>query len=350
MRIVILGANGQVGAEVCQKLATIPGIDLVPVSRTRNGSAFLRSRGVAVWHGDPSDPAVAQRLFKGADLIANFALAGGVGKVGRLANEAIIAASVAHSPNRTKIIFFSTLAVHGVWDEAGGRSGNPYGDLKRSNEEFFARQVKRQARSGWMLRLGHVCGEEQGLSHAIRDEVGQGPVLLPDPKRPSNTIYTETICDAIMAIAEGRSSQPGLYDLVNAPQWPWQQVYEHEAALIGATLTIRTAPQVVPLKRRSATAAVFATIARLGLRQKLERALPLLPGRYAEQIRADFLVTRTAGEIAALAPPRTIRNSAAVWPALDTKPLAGLRPTAGLAAVYTAPQSRPWPPSLEAES
>ncbi|MEY2926011.1 MAG: hypothetical protein RL367_488 [Pseudomonadota bacterium] len=347
MRIVVLGANGQVGAEVCEILARAPDIDLVPVSRTRNGSAYLRSRGVAVWHGDPVKAAQASAMFAGADLIANFALAGGVGKVARLANEEIIAATLQFSPAKAKHIFFSTLAVHGVWDEEGGQTGNQYGDLKRSNEAFFAKQLERNQRAGWTLRLGHVCGSEQGLSHALRKEIQRGPVFLPDPERASNTIYTQTICDAIIAIAKGQTSPPGRFDLVNAPQWSWRQVYQYEAGIIGSTVQIESAPRQPVTHRRSIKALAFALITRLGVRAKLERALPMLPAQFAEQIRADFMVSRTAGEIAALTSSPKIANLAACWPALETLPLAQLNPTATYSQSPSNSLPGEWATSLE---
>ncbi len=332
MKVVVLGANGQVGVETCLRLASLPGIDLVPISRTRNGSAYLRSRGVAVWHGDPTNESQARAMFKDADIVANLALASGVGKVGRIANEAIIAAAVRFSPEKAKIIFFSTLAVVGQWDADGRKSQSAYGDLKKSNERFFVRLAHQQRRPSWVLRLGHVCGSLQGISHLMQDEIRQGPIAIPDPDRASNTTYIAAICEAIIAIAQGRSN-PGRYDLVNSPSWSWRQVYDYEAAQIGAAVTFDTVTPPVA-RRRSAKSVLFAMVNRLGIRSALDRALPLFPTTLAEQIRADFMVSRTAGEIAALTPSRSILNSAALWPALDIVPLDGVRDTATVFDIF----------------
>jgi nucleoside-diphosphate-sugar epimerase len=327
MKIVVLGANGQVGAEVCLLLAEREGIELVPVSRTRNGSAFLRSHGIAVWHGNIANQSEAQRIFADADVIANFALAGGVGRKAREANEAILSDTLRYSPQSAKQIFFSTLAVHGVWDTQGGHSKNQYGNLKLGNEAFFERLCRRYKRSGWIFRLGHVCGEHQGMTQAIRQEIRGHYVILPDPLRASNTTYVEAICDAIVAVGDGRDAPPGRFDLVNKPQWSWQEVYDFEASVIGAdnmrVLTRGTAVQFRPtLKAR-----LFAVIGRLNLRAVLERALPLMPVQLADQIRADFMVSRTANEIAALEKPPPAVNSAAFWPELPVKWLPGQRLT-----------------------
>jgi nucleoside-diphosphate-sugar epimerase len=339
MRIVVLGANGQVGAEVCLRLSGVAGIDLVPVSRTRVASAFLRARGVPVWHADPTDPAAAAALFAGADLIANFALAGGVGRAARKANEAILHAMVSQSPPGARLVFFSTLAIHGAWDAQGNQSGHSYGDLKRRNEHYFDRQTRHFGRRGWTLRLGHVTGSEQGLTAALRQAVRAGTITVPDPDRASNTTSTATICDAIMSIAEDRSSPPGRYDLVNVPQWSWRQVLTREAAETGAPLRLVAGAvppkQRVPFRRR-----VFGVLARWGVRPMLERLLSMLPGDHAERIRSDYRMSRAASEIAQLSPPDNAPTDAAFWPELDIRPLAGLQPTEMLDSVFPLPSDR----------
>lgn len=349
MKIVVLGANGQVGAEVCLLLAAHKGIELVPVSRTRNGSAFLRSRGIAVWHGDIANKTEAQSIFADADIIANFALAGGVGRKAREANEAILSHALLYSPPSAKQIFFSTLAVHGVWDAHGRNSKNQYGNLKLGNEAFFEKLCSKHSRSGWIFRLGHVCGEHQGMTQAIRDEIRGGAILLPDPSRASNTSYVQAICDAILAVADGRDAPSGRYDLVNKPQWSWQEVYAFEAKQIGAenmrisTLGVTAAP------RPSLKTRLFSVIGRLNLRAVLERFLPLLPSQVADQIRADFMVSRTANEIAALNTPKTVINAAAFWPELPVRWLPAQRVTIDVLAEQRpgmATTRKPWPADL----
>jgi nucleoside-diphosphate-sugar epimerase len=349
MKIVVLGANGQVGAELCLMLADLDGIELVPVSRTRNGSAFLRSHGVAVWHGDPCKADEAARIFEGADIIANFALAGGAGRKAREANEAIIAAAINHSPASAKQIFFSTLAVHGDWDDHGQKGKHSYGRLKLSNEGFFERLCRQQKRQGWIFRLGHVCGRYQGLTQAIQDELRRGAAYLPDPDRASNTICVAAIVDAIVAVGEARDAPPGRYDLVNRPQWSWRDVYYGEAEAMGAEQPLLHTTAAGEPPRPSAKARIFGLIGRLGLRSALERMLPLFPASLSDQIRADFMVSRTAGEIAALNKPVQTSNSAAWWPELAMHYLPGQAITMDLLHAQSGverPDKKPWPLDL----
>src|SRR5262249_62355175 len=76
-RIAVLGANGQVGAELCLLLARIPGVDVVPICRNRSGSAFLRWKGIHCRHGRAAVAEDARSLFADCDVIVNSALASG---------------------------------------------------------------------------------------------------------------------------------------------------------------------------------------------------------------------------------------------------------------------------------
>ena len=354
MRIVILGANGQVAAEVSQLLARTPGVDLAPVSRTRGGSAYLRSKGVAVWHGSVSSPAEAQAMLKGADVIANFALAGGLGRAAISANNRIIQSIIDNSDAGARLIFISTLAVNGSVGPDGSRRRSAYGDLKRKNERYFEQATRRSGRRAWTLRLGHVCGEEQNITQAVRQEIALGPVRLPDPDRLSNTTYVEAIAEALLAIGEGRTGAPGLYDLVNFPQWTWREVYEHEARQTGLPVAFAAAPDAPPLAAgvgARARATIYRLIQTLGLRSWFERGLAFLPGEFADRTKADYFVNRARGEIAALSPKPPPPLLAALWPGVDARHLPGVRETKTLIAegVFRgASTPAPWPSDLGA--
>lgn len=353
MRIVIIGANGQVASEVALLLTGIAGVEIVPVSRTRNGSAFLRSRGVAVWHGSVTDPESAKAMLAGADVVANFALAGGTGKEAVEANNAIIQAVQEHSPLTSRLIFFSTLAAEGIYDAKGQKVRNAYGDLKRRNEHHFASGARQANREGWALRLGHVCGDQQNITIGIRAEIEAGEVVLPDPQRLSNTTHVAAIAEAILAIGEGRTAGPGLYDLISTPHWSWQQVYAYEAKQIGKPLNLSAAaPGAATVAQSVFTRAkglAFSTIDRLGIRPVLERGLVYLPGDFIGRTKIAYTTGRARQEIAALQSVSITTNSAAFWPGLSLNALPGLRDTLDLleTGVFSVHGDlSPWPQDL----
>ena len=229
MRIVLVGGNGQVGAEVALLLSRQSGVDVQTISRSREGSAFLRLNGIQVTHGDISKPEDARRILDGGDVIANFALALGSPASAVARNRTIIQNCFDYSPQPSTVVFFSTLAVHGEYSPDGRRQSTFYGQLKRQNEAQVRRLSRQKKRKAYVLRLGHVMGDYQRLNELIRDEISNPPVFLPYPDRLSNVTATVTIADALLAIASKRAGPPGIYDLLNQPQWNWREVYECEA-------------------------------------------------------------------------------------------------------------------------
>src|SRR5262249_1500329 len=110
---------------------------------------------------------------------------------------------------------------------------NPYGRAKLVSESRVRAASRRWRRRAFILRLGHVCGELQGISLDIRRELLEERAVLPVTDVPSNTVLTVAILDAIEQIIAGRV-HPGTYDLMNNPQWSWTQVYRYEAERCGA--------------------------------------------------------------------------------------------------------------------
>lgn len=348
-RIVVIGANGQVASEVCLRLAAHPRVELVPVSRTRNGSAFLRSQGVPVCHSGLSRPEEARSILAGADLVANFALAGGAGRAVVDANNGIISAISAAAPPNARLVFFSTLAANGTWEAGGRRTRNSYGDLKRANERWFHREVSRRGQEGWSLRLGHVLGSYQNIGVQLTAELTTGLVRVPDPDRASNVTHVEAICEALLSIAEGRAAPPMRYDLVNTPQWSWREIYS-SLSPEGERTPHMQAVGEEPAKNFDVKTVVFAMIKALNARVVLERLLTALPVRFGAQAQADFMVNRAAGEIAAMSEAGTVSNSASWWPALSVNPLRSARPTADVIAsaeFAIASGLSPWPADLK---
>lgn len=331
MRIVIIGAGGQVGSEVSLRLAAVRGFEVVPVIRSRSGSAFLRSAGLPVLHGDVTDPSFARRCFERADLIANFALAGGTPRQARRQNEALGQAVIDHSDSRTPLVFVSSLAIHGDAGPDGRRRVSPYGKLKRQNEQFVAAHARAAGRKAYVLRLGHVAGTLQGITELCHEELRSPPIVLPDPDRPSNVVHVVTVVDALLAIADGRSGPPGTYDLVNVPQWTWREVYEHEAAHLGLAASFECIDSRTqgPLSKR-AMRVLTGALRTARVKDRLLTVLSALPGSVNERIRSEYYVDRVVREVAALEPAREVRNTGAYWPALETHTLSGLSSTRDL--------------------
>jgi nucleoside-diphosphate-sugar epimerase len=349
MRIAILGANGQVASEVTAMLAGVEGIDVRPISRSRGGSAFLRRQGIAVLHGDVSDRARATEMLAGADVVANFALASGSPVEALTRNSTIIRRSFEASSPKAVVVFFSTLSVHGQYDATGKRFDTFYGDMKIKNEKLVAMLAKRMGRKAYILRLGQVAGDWQGISQQIRHGVQAGRVACPDPDRASNVTFTNMIAEALLVVGRGNAGRPGLYDLVNQPQWSWRQVCQYEADKLGLPLNLEVLPTGARA-RRSVKHVTLGMIQALGLRERVLRAAAVLPADLSGRLRADFFASRARSEIAGLNPPRGPSLLAMAWPAISVRNPPGLRDTIELidknAFPIAASYGPAWPSDL----
>jgi len=350
MKIGIVGANGQVGAELCILLAALPDVELVPVCRTRSGSAFLRWQGIACRHGRIADAAHAARLIGDCDLIVNSSLASGSPAEIRRTEDRIIDNLFVHSKPAAAIIHFSTQSVYG--DPRRGRWirwRNPYGRAKLATERRVRMNQRRLAKRAYILRLGHVCGALQGMSDDIRAEIRANRVLLPRENHSSNTVYTQAIVAAILQISRG-SVVPATYDLMNSPPWGWHEVYAYEAKLCERDFL----PQIAESPHSSQTAAPAVSASRAAaaiavqpaVRDFAAKLFAYAPYRLNAGALAWWYKRRARAEIAALRAMEQpaehlswVQNGSHFFPA--EQPTAAILPTT---APHLAVQARAsWP-------
>jgi nucleoside-diphosphate-sugar epimerase len=168
VRIAVLGANGQVGSEVCLLLRKVPGLEVVPVCRNPSGSAFLRWHGLACRHGSVGDPARPRRWWGIATWWRTSRWPSGAPREARERNRRLIEQAALASPAGAKIVYFSTLSVYRRFRPAnapGGRTA--YGDEKLRCERDARRVGRRLRKKTYVLRLGHVVGELQAIRQQL---------------------------------------------------------------------------------------------------------------------------------------------------------------------------------------
>jgi nucleoside-diphosphate-sugar epimerase len=354
-RIAVIGANGQVGSELCLLLSRMAGMQVIPICRNPTGSAFLRYSGIPCRHGRPAYADEAVRLVGDCDVVVNCALGTGTPSEIRAFDRSLLHSLFRSSPPQAAIIHCSTLMVHGdPRPDAARRTRDAYGRAKFAAEGRVRRESRRYRKPGFILRLGHVCGELQNITAKIRGEISAGSPLLPEVDVASNVVYTATIADAIAAIMAGRE-RPGTYDLTNVPQWTWRQVYEYEAGRLGVPFTPIYAPAESP--RGSALSAsararrlVGSMLQRPAARRQLERFLAIAPSGLNDRAQAIWFKMRAQSEIRLLVASSSPSPELS-WIALDRRPLSSLRPTreslADPAFTNVSSGGRPrWPPDL----
>lgn len=308
IRVGVLGANGQVGSELCLLLSKSVDMELVPVCRNRSGSAYLRWQGIACRHGRPADQADAPRLLSDCDLVLNLALASGNPAQIRSTEDRLINNSFEFSRPDATVVYFSTQSVYG--DPNPGvsiRWRNPYGRAKRVSESKVLSAARRFHKRAYILRLGHVCGELQGLSLDIRRDLIQGRAVLPAQDVPSNTVLTASIVDAVAEILGGRV-RPGTYDLMNTPQWTWKQVYEYEARRAGVSFDPAFSPAHADRRRRSRGLLSVARCMVSGrwTRELVAKLLAHAPPSVSQRAQATWYAQRAGAEITAVSGPEKL--------------------------------------------
>jgi nucleoside-diphosphate-sugar epimerase len=304
LKLGIVGANGQVGAELCLLLAQREEIELIPICRSRSGSAFLRWHGIPCRHGRVADPADASRLLGDCDIVVNSSLATGSPAEIRRTEGELIHNIFAHSKPSARIIHFSTQSVYG--DPRPNRSirwRTPYGRAKLATEHRVRTEARRTRKAAYLLRLGHVCGRLQGISLTMRQEIRTGSVMLAAQNLSSNCVHTCAIIEAIDQIARG-AAPPGTFDLMNTPRWTWREVYEYEARELGSPLRVDYVEPAV----LSGKGAVRSQIRRLAgalagrqlARDLFARLFAHMPERMNARAMAWWYAKRARADIAAL--------------------------------------------------
>lgn len=355
MRIGILGANGQVGAEICLLLAQHGTVDVVPICRSRLGSAYLRYNGLACRHGEVADPCQAANLLGDCDVVADFSLASlspDYSQAKKIHNQLIRNVAKYTKPG-AKYIYFSTQSVYG---EPRINQHVVFRDLYGYEKLRCEKLVRRYALcfdcEPYIFRLGHVCGELQGITAAIRDFIISGPV--PEIDWASNTVHVVTIIDAILNVAHGKV-RPDIYDLMNVPQWSWREVFEYEANRVKIKPTFKKYVEsrgngIVSACRHIASKIIHdVTRSREG-RKLSSRLYPIIPKKLGRKIRADYLEKSALNQVSELNHERELLD-AFFFKAVGKKMLGILSPTAELLSsgtyeLYEYGNKNSWPKDL----
>ena len=338
-KIAIVGANGQVGTEVCLRLNSVDDVQVIAVARNVSGSAFLRLHGIECRHGLIANPSEASGLIGDCDVVVNFALsATAVPRVDRNVNREITRDVVRAAKPGAPILFASTIMVYAP--SAKYRIPDSYGFEKLFTERLFRRLCRTSHHPAFIFRLGHVLGELQGITGKICQEIRRGPVALPRAGQTgSNTVFVAAIVEAIVRVAK-HSAKAGTYDLITFPQWSWLDVYRHYAQQLGLPLQLAAArgDKSNSQGRASATRRFLRYLANhQGLRERLLFGLAFLPRRMNERVHLLYLQTRAHSEISALRQSKQVESCVPDWRELQVHPFEPMPDPVTLSARYPLP-------------
>lgn len=239
-RVVILGANGQVGNELCPLLVMDGSVHVTAVTRSDFSQALLRKLGVPC---AVDDGKILPLLLANCDVLVDLALPSDKNAV-VLRRRIVARAEQLHRHLRPGaiIVYASTMSVFHV-DPFGPRF-TTYGNTKLLAERTHRRLGKNTGHDVFILRLGQVHGLMQSCSLGLVDTlVSAKDVAVPDI--PSFTVFVSSIAEAILQIAAGKA-KTGTYTLISEPAWSWQEVVDWWASECEADVRVSTYPVKPP--------------------------------------------------------------------------------------------------------
>lgn len=232
MKLVVIGANGKVGTELCFLLKD--DVDTTPIVRNRLGAIFLKHNGFTCSIADISREQDAEENLRDVDVVVIAAYAtdrfsGSQSQTSKQINEKLIKNSVRFSRENAVIIYLSTMRAfsHKIDPSTSRWSYRKYDREKQHLERLLLSECRKRKKRGFPLRIGHVFGDNQPRTKQIKKILTEKKILVQtSPERKSNVVHTVTLKDAIMKCIQPEV-KPRVYSVVNYPQWTWKDVFEY---------------------------------------------------------------------------------------------------------------------------
>jgi nucleoside-diphosphate-sugar epimerase len=315
--IGIIGANGQVGTEVCLCLAQMTGVRVIPITRTKLGAAFLERCGVRCEVGSMQEPDEARRLLADAELVVDFSLPRGLPWEIRRGMSTNITHAIRCAPAGAPYVFISSTMAFGMPQGAPRYrryvfARTPYSADKRFGERLTRLRGVLESRPTYAIRLGQVHGELQGVSRAMMLATRDDSVALNGSgSTPTDAVFCSTIALALRHIAE-HEDPPGTYSLVESPEWSRRDLSAFYATQNGRTVNVgeqqlrdqsgvgQSLPRARGLLRQMISAGVRSLSAH---KDFLTAQFMPLPPAFERRLKAQHLSRRALAEVASEGAP-----------------------------------------------
>jgi nucleoside-diphosphate-sugar epimerase len=237
-KIGIIGANGQLGTEVCLLLSQMHDIQPVPICRNQVGASFLQRSGLHVRIGATGNEISSRKLLEDLDLVADFSLPAGSSSHVRSQMTQTITNIVRFAPRAIPFVYLSSILAFGNPDFHSDLrhyrfSRSAYGSTKRFAEHLVRKLSARHERPAYIYRVGVVHGDLQAATRqALKDIKASAHLMAYLPDCESYTVFAFTIAEALVS-ALHRTDGPGVYTLVSNPAWTWKDLHQYLCEVAG---------------------------------------------------------------------------------------------------------------------
>jgi nucleoside-diphosphate-sugar epimerase len=223
-KIAILGANGQVGSEVCLALAGDASVEITGVVRSLYGTPLLALAGVPHAVADFDDPPALAAALGPADVVVDLTYPSGqLVEIQKTLGANLAAIAAAMRPG-ARYLHISSIMAFGMGGDDNHLADHlvprvSYGYLKRWGEGEALRVGKARGIAVYVARLGQVHGVLQSVTHAWLARWKTGEVsFVGGPDDLSTTLFSTEVADAVLACARGALEAETVYTLVSNPQ------------------------------------------------------------------------------------------------------------------------------------
>ena len=302
-KIGIIGANGQLGSEVCLLLNEVEGIQPVPICRNEVGATFLRRCGLDVRLGTADNEANSRELLQDLDLVADFSLPAGSSSHVRSQIRQTISNLIRFAPPKVPFVYLSSILAFGNPDFHSALrsykfSRNAYGSTKRFAEDLARQLSAKEKRPAYLFRVGVVHGEFQAATReAVKNIRASANLTAYLPDCESYTVFAFTIAEALLS-ALRQLDPPGLYTLVSNPAWSWLDLHEYlcdRAGVEQKTVLVRPRTENSVSWGRRAQRSAFGALR--GHKEFLNGYIGALFPKVEQQMRATYHMRNAAAEI-----------------------------------------------------
>lgn len=229
--IIVTGANGQVGIELCLFLNLYEDLNVIGICRSELSAIVLKKFGIKYRVGDISVLENAKTLLSDADVIVDLVIAdGSINETNNISKNQIYNA-ISSSKNNAKYVYMSSQMVFGMNNEYKKLKYHIipktiYAVKKRFAEKMVINFGKKFKRNTYIIRLGQVHGILQSVSINMIKVFTNENLIFKVPKTNSYTIFCYSISEAIYNIAIDKE-KPGIYTGVSFPEWSWRELFQY---------------------------------------------------------------------------------------------------------------------------
>jgi len=305
VKILILGGNSQVGAEVALYLKTRAGIDLTCAVRSEYSSALFRVAGIKYKVIDYKNSELLKETMGTSDVVVEFAYpAGQLVEIQNTIRGNFTAVFRAMAPG-SKFVNMSSIMAFGMPGNSSVLKDyflprTSYGLIKRKSERIASDLGKQFGISVYNFRLGQVHGLLQSVSQEfINNLAGNEFSTNGTAASISNTVFASSVGEAVLGCAFGEI-KPDLYTVVSSPQWSLEELFDYYRSRYQLTGRPRYSAGETRNPSLYSVLLQHAKVKFLSLREILETYVLLRAPSLFPRAKGIFRIKSVADDIASL--------------------------------------------------